>query len=154
VPRLGRGAACWMCRRPLRSQRDVYDEVRIPTDRGAQTLSAKMALPKCVIHNMVDACLATYLILLARSCRTTSGSPTSSCRSGSGRHGSRPSGGGRQSDSRQQGPNTGHYRRAGGPHGPAKRKLASVGADLKESTQAREQHAPRKATCDFEAALP
>jgi hypothetical protein len=38
--------------------------------------------------------------------------------------------------------------------GPANRKLASVRADLEETvTQAREQHAPRKATCDFEAAL-
>jgi hypothetical protein len=40
--------------------------------------------------------------------------------------------------------------------GPANRKLASVRADLEETetvTQAREQHAPRRATCDFEAAL-
>lgn len=41
-------------------------------------------------------------------------------------------------------------------HGPANRKLASVRADLEETetvTQAREQHAPRRATCDFEAAI-
>ena len=103
---------------------------------------------------MVDACLATYLMLLARSCRRHL-VPRSSCRSGSGRSRSGPNGGGRQAGSRQQGPNTGHYRRAAA-HGPANRKLASVRADLEETetvTQAREQHAPRKATCDFEAAL-